>query len=189
RPSGSTRSHPSITRPRISNGPAWGLRRSSSVSAGSQRSIRPPCPLALTAMLPPIRKARPPNMRFSVTPVSVPPARGYDWRDPRRRPYGGIIALRGAVRLVAPAAPAGEAAEQLDQRLDLGWAVALLEQRLDGGHVRAGRHPQLLLAGVGEHGVGDASVARAGGLVHEAPLAQAVEQAGHPRGRELETVG
>ena len=91
--------------------------------------------------------------------------------------HTGIIALWGAARLVAPAAPAGEPAEQLDQRLDLGRAVALLEQRLDGGHVRARRLLQLLLACVGEHGVGDAGVGRAGGLVDEAPLAQAVEQA------------
>jgi len=66
-PSASTRSQPSITRPRISNGCAWGLARSFSVSARSTCNSSPPRPLALTAMWPPIRKAKPPNIVRSVT--------------------------------------------------------------------------------------------------------------------------
>src|SRR3954447_8833624 len=66
-PSASTRSHPFISRPRISNGPACGFAARASVSSGSTRRRRPPWPLAATDMLPPTRKARPPNIFFSET--------------------------------------------------------------------------------------------------------------------------
>jgi hypothetical protein len=41
-------------------------------SAGSTRIRAPPLPLALMAMLPPIRNARPPNIFFSASPGPVP---------------------------------------------------------------------------------------------------------------------
>src|SRR6478752_291314 len=65
-----TRSQPCIGRPRISIGRAFVVATSSSDMAGSTRTITPPCPLAATAMLPPIRKASPPNICFSVSSCS-----------------------------------------------------------------------------------------------------------------------
>jgi hypothetical protein len=41
-----------------------------SVSSGGTRTIKPPRPLAATDMLPLIRNASPPNIRFSSTPRS-----------------------------------------------------------------------------------------------------------------------
>jgi peptidoglycan/LPS O-acetylase OafA/YrhL len=66
-PAASTRSHPCITRPRISIGPACGRPARASVSSGSTRTMSPPLPLAATAMWPATRNAKPPNIRFSVT--------------------------------------------------------------------------------------------------------------------------
>src|SRR3984885_10075601 len=58
--------------PAITIGLTWARRRSFSVSSGGTRTIRPPCPLTATDMLPLIRNARPPNIRFSSTPRSRP---------------------------------------------------------------------------------------------------------------------
>ena len=71
-PSASTRSQPSIARPRITKRCACGRRTRASVSSGSTRTSKPPCPLALTAMFPWTRNASPPNMRCSVRPRSGP---------------------------------------------------------------------------------------------------------------------
>src|SRR5262249_50513879 len=94
-PSASTRSHPSMTRPRIWKGSAWGLRSRASVSVGSQRSNRPPWPLTLTDMLPPIRNASPPNIRCSVTPACDATSSRTRWA--RSSSY----ATRGLFRLLA----------------------------------------------------------------------------------------
>jgi hypothetical protein len=69
---GSTRSHPFIRRPRISMRRALVVATSRSDCAGSTRTNTPPWPLAATAMLPPMRKASPPNIFFSVRPDSAP---------------------------------------------------------------------------------------------------------------------
>ena len=61
---------PGIGRPPISATSALVVSVSASDSAGSTRTITPPLPLAATAMLPPMRKARPPNIFFSVSPGS-----------------------------------------------------------------------------------------------------------------------
>jgi hypothetical protein len=58
---------PSIGRPPITNGCACGSARNSSVSPGSTRTIRLPCPPAATDILPPTRNTRPPNMLSSLT--------------------------------------------------------------------------------------------------------------------------
>src|SRR5579864_9453463 len=60
-PSASTRSHPGISRPCITAMCACGRAASSSDFAGSTRTRTPPCPLALIAIFPRTRKARPPN--------------------------------------------------------------------------------------------------------------------------------
>ena len=70
--SGSTRSHPFIRRPRISMRRALVVATSPSDCAGSTRTNTPPWPLAATAMLPPMRNARPPNIFFSIRPDSAP---------------------------------------------------------------------------------------------------------------------
>jgi hypothetical protein len=70
--SGSTRSHPCILRPRISMRRALVVATSLSDCAGSTRTNTPPWLLAATAMLPPMRKASPPNIFFSVSPDSAP---------------------------------------------------------------------------------------------------------------------
>jgi NAD(P) transhydrogenase len=59
-----------IGRPRISTTSAPVVPTSMPDSAGSTRTITPPLPLAATATLPPMRKARPPNIFFSVRPGS-----------------------------------------------------------------------------------------------------------------------
>src|ERR1700728_2495251 len=71
-PSASTRIHPRTSRPAITIGLTWARPRSLSVSSGGTRTIRPPCPLTATDMLPLTRNARPPNIRFSSTPRSGP---------------------------------------------------------------------------------------------------------------------
>jgi hypothetical protein len=69
---GSTRSHPCMRRPRISMRRALVVARSLSDCAGSTRTKTPPWPLAAMAMLPPMRKASPPNIFFSVRSDSLP---------------------------------------------------------------------------------------------------------------------
>ena len=61
-----------IDRPRISMNSAGVVATRSSDSAGSTRTRTPPWPLAATAMLPPIRKASPPNIFRSVRSGSSP---------------------------------------------------------------------------------------------------------------------
>ena len=68
----STRSHPFIDRPRIFMGRAFVVATSASDCAGSTRTRSPPWPLAATAMLPPMRKASPPNILCSVRSDSLP---------------------------------------------------------------------------------------------------------------------
>jgi hypothetical protein len=67
-----TRSHPRMARPPITATVAFAVATRAPVSAGTTRTRAPPRPLALIAMLPPIRKARPPSILFSVTPGPVP---------------------------------------------------------------------------------------------------------------------
>ena len=66
----STRSQPGISRPRIWTTYAGVVATSSSDCMGSTRTIRPPWPLAATAMFPATRNARPPNIFCSVRPGS-----------------------------------------------------------------------------------------------------------------------
>src|SRR5439155_24106058 len=63
-PSTSTRNHPSIGRPRISKGRTCARLANRSVSRGSTRTRRPPCPLALTPLLLLTLEACSPNIRF-----------------------------------------------------------------------------------------------------------------------------
>ena len=71
--SGPTRNHPRICRPRISMGRAVVVATRVSDCSGSTRTNTPPWPLAATAMLPPMRKASPPNIFFSVR-SALPPS-------------------------------------------------------------------------------------------------------------------
>src|SRR4051812_269843 len=73
------------------------------------RTIRPPCPLAATDMLPPIRKASPPNIFFSTTPSSA--ASSSRMRFARSSSYAmariiAHLALALATLLMLGAAPA-----------------------------------------------------------------------------------
>ena len=67
-----TRSHPAIGRPFMIIGVAVVVFTRRADSAGSTRTIRPPWPLAATAMFPLTMNARPPNMRCSVMVGAVP---------------------------------------------------------------------------------------------------------------------
>jgi hypothetical protein len=66
----STCSHPGIGRPRISIWRAFVLARTSSTPAGPARTISPPRWLTVSAILPSIKNASPPNIRFSVKSCS-----------------------------------------------------------------------------------------------------------------------
>ena len=67
----SSRSQPGIGRPRISMSRASDVLTSVADSVGSTRTSKPPCPLAATAMFPPTRNARPPNIFLSVSAGSA----------------------------------------------------------------------------------------------------------------------
>ena len=57
---------------------------------------RPPWPLAATARCPPTRKARPPNIFFSLSPRSPRATRGCARPDVRQRPLRQIVDTEGA---------------------------------------------------------------------------------------------
>ena len=68
-----TRSQPGIGRPRITATEAFVVATKRSDCSGPTRTRMPPWPLAAMAMFPPTRKASPPNIFFSVTPVGGRP--------------------------------------------------------------------------------------------------------------------
>ena len=65
----------------------------------------------------------------------------------------------------------------------------LAEEIGEGGVVHAHRLVERVAAGVGDHGVRDARVRRARGLVHVPEFLEPVEEAGDPGGREEQPAG
>src|SRR6185437_11177361 len=98
-----------------------------------------------------------------------------------------LIARRALLRVAAVGAR--KAGQKLGELLQLDLPVALLADRADRGGVAGRCLPQPLAAGVGDHRVAHARVARAHALADEAELLEPVEQPGDPGGRELEPLG
>ena len=90
---GSSRSHPWIGRPRMTIGVALVVSTSLSEAAGSTRTRSPPWPIAATAMLPPTRNARPPNIFFSESSRSVHTTSLMRWA--RCLSYGIVFLIPG----------------------------------------------------------------------------------------------
>src|SRR4051794_29676300 len=121
---GCTCSQPSISLPRMTKRLTPGSCTSTSVSSGSHRSSRPPCPLALTAMLPATRKARPPNIFRSLRSGSPPKV------SRRRRASSSSYAMTSAEAKAEGVTCRVEEAPERGARLLIGLGPAEGEDRL-----------------------------------------------------------